>query len=370
MDVGTSAEPLLTLRGVTKRYGSFAAVDNIDLDIRKGEVFALLGPSGCGKSTTLRIIAGLEEPDEGAIRLRDTELFSSKGGVLVPPQKRNMGMVFQSYAIWPHLNVYETVSYPLDIRRASSQDRTTRTLAAIKQVGLQGYEERPATNLSGGQQQRVALARALVYEPDVLLLDEPFSNLDLRVREQMRIELKLLQRRLHIGVILVTHDQVEALSLSDRIAVMNGGRIEQIGTPVELYDSPRTPFVRDFIGAFAKFRGRVTAIDGVFATIEVAGAGTVRGSLRTQTKLSVGDDALLAIRPEQVRLDTQENALDAKIEALLFTGDRFEAVLNCGGQRVETWLPRSVNGQSLREGDVIRLDLPENSATVWAGERT
>ncbi len=365
MDLKT-AQPLLQLRGVSKRYGSFAAVDAIDLEIRQGEVFALLGPSGCGKSTTLRIIAGLEEPDEGLIRLRDKDIFSSVDNVLVPPQKRNMGMVFQSYAIWPHLNVMETVAYPLDIRRVSAADKAERARAAIRQVGLEGFEDRPSTNLSGGQQQRVALARALVYEPEILLLDEPFSNLDLRVREQMRVELKLLQRRLHIGVILVTHDQVEALTLSDRIAVMNAGRIEQIGTPVELYDSPRTAFVRDFIGAFARIRGVVKSTEGDFVTLGVANAGTVRGRLQANARLAPGDEALLAIRPEQVRLDTSDNALEARIDALLFTGDRYEAVLNCGGQRVETWLPRTVNGKPLREGDVITLDLPQNAATVWA----
>ena len=370
MELTSSPEPLLSLRGLTKRYGSFAAVDQIDLDIRKGEVFALLGPSGCGKSTTLRMIAGLEEPDSGAIHLGPTPLYSSASGVLLPPQKRNMGMVFQSYAIWPHLNVYETVSYPLNIRPLSHDERKTLTLAAIKQVGLAGYEERPATNLSGGQQQRVALARALVYEPDVLLLDEPFSNLDLRVREQMRIELKLLQKRLHIGVILVTHDQVEALSLSDRIAVMNGGRIEQIGSPMQLYDQPRTAFVRDFIGSFAKIKGRITQRHHNRIELSIPGAGHIWGTAHESCQANIGDEALLTIRPEQIQMlatysTASPNTIQMRIDALLFTGDRFEAVLTCGEQSLATWLPRSLSGTGLREADVITLSLPEQAVTIW-----
>ena len=370
MDVNTTSETLLSLRGVTKRYGSFAAVDQLDLDIQKGEVFALLGPSGCGKSTTLRMIAGLEEPDEGLIHLGETILFSSQSGLVLPPQKRNMGMVFQSYAIWPHLNVYETVSYPLNIRPLRSDERKARTLASIKQVGLTGYEERPATNLSGGQQQRVALARALVYEPDVLLLDEPFSNLDLRVREQMRLELKLLQRRLHIGVILVTHDQVEALSLSDRIAVMNGGKIEQIGSPLQLYDAPRTAFVRDFIGSFTKIKGRITQRLNNRIELSIPSSGPIWGTAHESCEGQIGDEALLTIRPEQIQLQNSQDQLtaqsiQARIEALLFNGDRHEAVVSCGEQSLATWLPRSLAGSSLREGDRITLGLPEQAVTIW-----
>ena len=364
MDV---TEPCLTLRGVRKCFGDFAAVDGIDLDIRQGEVFALLGPSGCGKSTTLRIIAGLEEPDSGLIRLRDRELYSSERGAQVPVQKRNMGMVFQSYAIWPHLSVLETVAYPLDVRRVSPQDKKTRALAAIKQVGLSGFEDRSASTLSGGQQQRVALARALVYEPHVLLLDEPFSNLDLRVREQMRIELKLLQRRLNISVVLVTHDQVEALSLSDRIAVMNQGRVEQIGTPRELYDRPMTPFVRDFIGAFAKFEGSVVAIDGDMADVAISGsASIIRGRRHESCRLNPGDRVVATIRPERIVLGGSDNLVTGKLEAALFTGDRYEAVLRIGDQTITTWINRSTEADSLRDGDEIRLRLPADDVVVWS----
>ena len=357
----------LTLAGVRKRFGDFAAVDGVDIDIHQGEIFALLGPSGCGKSTTLRIIAGLEEPDEGLIRLRDLELFSTERGTVTAVQKRRMGMVFQSYAIWPHLTVYETVAYPLDIRKLSADEKRRRTIAAIELVGLSGFEERPASSLSGGQQQRVALARALVYEPDVLLLDEPFSNLDLRVREQMRIELKLLQRRLNISVVLVTHDQIEALSLSDRIAVMNAGRVEQIGTPRELYDHPRTAFVRDFVGAFIRVEGLVASVENGMVGLEApGGAGLLRGRPQGGAVFKAGDRALLTIRPDRIDLDpTGDNVLSGKLTALLFTGDRYEAVLQCGDQAIDVFVPRSAVTDALREGDELRLHAPPEDALVW-----
>jgi iron(III) transport system ATP-binding protein len=204
-------------------------VDDLSLTIRRGEVFGLLGPSGCGKSTTLRQIAGLDSPDTGVIMLRDTVLVSPADDIFVPPQRRNMGMVFQSYAIWPHLSVYEIVAYPLRVRRWSEEDIDAAVREIIGQVGLAGMEERSSQTLSGGQQQRVALARALVYRPDVLLLDEPFSNLDVKLREQMRVELKLLQREVGVTVILVTHDQVEALSRGDARGQSGSGR-HAVGT--------------------------------------------------------------------------------------------------------------------------------------------
>ncbi len=231
----------------------------MSLSIRRGEVFTLLGPSGCGKTTTLRLVAGLEHPDAGEITLRDRVVASAARRHFVAPNQRNLGMVFQSYAVWPHMTVFENVAYPLQLRglsKAAVREKVTRVLDL---VGLGGMDARPGTLLSGGQMQRLALCRALVYEPDLLLLDEPFSNLDAKLREQMRVEVKLLQRRLGITVLFVTHDQVEALSLSDRIAVMHRGRVEQVGSPRALYERPASAFVRDFLGQTVVLTGRVAA---------------------------------------------------------------------------------------------------------------
>src|SRR5262245_6887942 len=272
-----AAEVVLQLAAVRKLFGTVPAVDGVSLDIERGEIFTLLGPSGCGKTTTLRLVAGLERPDGGEITLRDRLVASVPRRTFVAPHKRNLGMVFQSYAIWPHMTVLENVAYPLElrgIRRGAARERVARVLDL---VGLGGLEARQATLLSGGQMQRLALCRALVYEPDLLLLDEPFSNLDAKLREQMRIELRLLQRRLGITVLFVTHDQIEALSLSDRIAVMQGGRVEQVGAPRSLYDRPVSAFVRDFLGQTVVLRGRVDGAaheaGGVTVVMDGAPAG-------------------------------------------------------------------------------------------------
>jgi iron(III) transport system ATP-binding protein len=238
----------LTLTNVVKRFGHLTAVDHLNLDVQEGEFLTLLGPSGCGKSTTLRLIAGLERPNEGTIKLGDRIMSSGESRVFTPPEKRGMGMVFQSYAVWPHMTVAQNVGFPLKLRRVPRAEQQERVSNALRMVGLEGLESRGATQLSGGQQQRVALARALVHNPSVLLLDEPLSNLDAKLREQMRLELRLLQRRLQITTIFVTHDQAEAMVLSDRIIVMNHGHVEQIGGPDEIYERPNTRFVMDFVG--------------------------------------------------------------------------------------------------------------------------
>ncbi len=362
-------KPLLKLSGITKRFNTFRALDDISLDIRRGEIFSLLGPSGCGKSTTLRIVAGLEHPESGQITLDDTVLVSADSGVFVPPQKRNMGMVFQSYAIWPHLSVYDTVAYPLAIRKLAKEEIAAKVGKVIRQVGLDGYESRMASMLSGGQQQRVVLARALVYEPHVLLLDEPFSNLDIKLREQMRIDLKLLQQRVGVTVILVTHDQLEALSLSDRIAVMKAGRIEQMGTPFELYDDPSSAFVRDFIGANLQLQGRLVSIGANEATVELDGGGCLIGRLQTGTSPKAGDEIVVSVRPEKLiagasAADTP-NALDATIKALLFIGDKYECVLQIGAQEVRSFLPRPRDRAVYGQGARIRLTLPANEVVIW-----
>ena len=241
-------EAILTLENISKRFGSLLAVDGLSFSIGRGEVFALLGPSGCGKTTTLRVIAGLEQPDEGRIVCKHDTFVSVRDRIFVPPEKRRIGMVFQSLALWPHMTVFQNVAYPLKIRGLSARAIAGKVTGVLEMVDLAGFDARQAPTLSGGQQQRVALARALVYEPDLLLMDEPFSSVDPGLRRKMSAEIRALIQRLGLSLIFVTHDQQEAFSISDRLAVMNGGRIEQMGTVADVCDSPGTAFVRDFLG--------------------------------------------------------------------------------------------------------------------------
>lgn len=368
-DVPPSA---VKLRSIQKNYGAVRAVGGVSLDIAVGEVFTFLGPSGCGKTTTLRMIAGLELPDDGDILFKDRPVVLSRDRVMVPPNKRNVGMVFQSYAIWPHMTVRENVAFPLHVRRVKSAMVRDRVAEVLALLGLAGLEERPATMLSGGQQQRVALARALVYEPEVLLLDEPFSNLDAKLREQLRLELKLLQRRLGITVIFVTHDQTEALSLSDRLAVMSNGRVEQIGRPFELYESPATPFVRDFLGRTILLRGTVrngaaAAADGLRVTIPGAeGVLAGRRAYADETKSIV--EVYAAIRPEDVDIlehaaGPAGNVLAGRVETVLFTGERSEVSVRIGDRgRVLAYAPRLLR---LDEGQLVYLHLKPEMLTFW-----
>jgi len=240
--------PSIALENLSKRFDEFVAVNAVTLTAADGEFLTLLGPSGCGKTTTLRMIAGLEEPNGGSIRIGDRVIYDRGLGVNVPAETRGLGMVFQSYAIWPHMTVAENIAYPLRMRRVPRARRAELVKKALDLVGLAGFGDKPSPLLSGGQQQRVALARALVFEPALLLLDEPLSNLDAKLREQMRFELRIMQQRVGLTAIYVTHDQEEALTLSDRLVVMNEGEIEQIGTPSEVYERPQTRFVAHFIG--------------------------------------------------------------------------------------------------------------------------
>ena len=351
-------------------------MDRASLEVSRGEIFTLLGPSGCGKTTTLRLVAGLERPDGGEITLRGRVVASVPRRVFLAPNRRNLGMVFQSYAIWPHMTVFDNVAYPLTLRgarRAVIRDKVERVLGL---VGLEGLETRAATLLSGGQMQRLALCRALVYEPDLLLLDEPFSNLDAKLREQMRVELKLLQRRLGITVLFVTHDQIEALSLSDRIAVMQRGRVEQVGPPRSLYERPASAFVRDFLGQTVILPGRVAKVapgeHSATVTVELNGAlagSTLRGRAAPGALLTAGADAHVAIRPEDIEVAPDEDSwprgrgLAGVIEALLFVGDRYEARVTLGGEhRILLLLPRA---REWREGQSLQLAFPPETVSVW-----
>lgn len=363
-------EVILELDAITKTFGVAKAVDDLTLDLERGEVFTLLGPSGCGKTTTLRQIAGLEHPDQGEIRFAGRLLAAPAKRIVVPPHRREMGMVFQSYAIWPHLSVFETVAYPLRARKLSSREIRERVTKVLDLVGLAGLGDRQGPALSGGQQQRVALARALVYEPKLLLLDEPFSNLDVKLREQMRVELKRLQRRIGVTVLLVTHDQTEALSLSDRIAVMKHGKVEQVGKPQDLYRRPATPFVRDFIGKSITLHARLETVQGRHqATVTVPG-DPVQQLVASTSHLHqgrVGQHVVVAIRPEDVVVGaadqhTDSNVLSGISETVLFVGDRYECQIRVGDDLVMVYAPST---QPLEEGRPVDLHFPADAVSVW-----
>ena len=291
------------LTDVVKRFKSVEALAGVSLTVADGEFFTLLGPSGCGKTTTLRVIAGFYDPDAGMVYFGDTPMNG------VPPAERGIGIVFQNYALWPHMTAHENVAYGLRIQKVAGADVTRRVAAALHQVSLEGLEGRTPGQLSGGQQQRVAVARALVLNPRVLLLDEPLSNLDAKVRARLRSEIRRLQQELRITTIYVTHDQEEALVLSDRIAVMEAGCIQQVGTPTDLYERPASLFVADFIGTNNFIPGTVASVADGYAQVTTA-AGPVRGVIRGTAR--VGGKATAAIRPENVVLVDGPRGLEAR----------------------------------------------------------
>jgi ABC-type Fe3+/spermidine/putrescine transport system ATPase subunit len=365
----------LRIQNLYKTFERVVAVNRINLEIQEGEFFTLLGSSGCGKTTTLRMIGGLERPDSGAIHLAERCLVSEK--VFVKPEKRDMGMVFQSYALWPHMTVFENVSYPLKLRGASRAEMRSKVAEVLGLVGLAGLEDRQSPALSGGQQQRVALARALVFSPKVLLLDEPLSNLDAQLREEMRRELKSLQRRVRVTVIFVTHDQVEALSLSDRIAIMKFGVLEQVGTPEVVYYKPATPFVRDFLGKTFLLPGKVAGVSDQQVQVEVQDVGASALTLERHNVISsgngfpkVGQAAMVAIRPEKIFLSDrkdggQSNIVEGTLQATQFLGDRYEYTVTLGA---ETRVIVSPEARQLRPGGKVFLELKPEGMTLWPRE--
>ena len=311
----------IRLERVTKKFREVTAVDRVSFTVEKGEFFVLLGPSGCGKTTTLRIIAGFEVPDEGRIYFDNEDVTEKK------PYERETAMVFQNYALWPHMTVFENIAFGLKLRKLSWDEIKKRVEWALELVKLKGHEHKYPHQLSGGQQQRVALARALVVEPKVLLLDEPLSNLDAKLRITMREELKELQRKLGITTIYVTHDQVEAMTLADRIAVMNKGRILQIGSPEEIYNNPANLFVATFIGRSNLIEGIAEGYDGDYIIISVPGSGIkLRGIyIGRAPSPKPGDRVYAIIRPEDIRLRKPEglglNELKAKLDMEMFRGE-------------------------------------------------
>ncbi len=328
-DTAAHAETAIEFRRVVKRYGTATAVDGIDLVIRKGELVTFLGPSGCGKTTSLRLIAGLELPSEGQVIIAGRDVSRD------PASERNVGMVFQSYALFPHMTVLDNVAYSPVIRGEPKAQARDKARAILDQIGLTGLHDRLPSELSGGQQQRVAVARAIVQQPDVLLFDEPLSNVDAKLRRRVRAEIRGLQRRFGLTAVYVTHDQEEALAVSDRIVVMEKGRIAQIGTPRELYDQPANAFVADFIGDANLLRGEVRA--GVFSAGDLA------------LPVPGGDGpATLSIRPERIRLSA--GGADSVLSAT-YLGSRMEYVVATGAG--ELLVSRPISEPALAEGDGV-----------------
>ena len=315
-------EDFLCIENLTKRFGATLAVDGVTLGIARGEFFSLLGPSGCGKTTLLRMIGGFTHPDTGTIALDGEDVTT------LPPNKRATNMVFQSYAIFPHLNVRDNIAYGLRTERLSAAEREQRVAEALAMIKLEGYGERRAHQLSGGERQRVALARALVKRPKVLLLDEPLGALDKRLREAMQIELRQIQREVGITFIFVTHDQEEALSMSDRIAVMEAGRILQVADPKTLYELPSSRAVADFVGTANFFPGQVVAAMGDSVTVETA---LGRMDIRRRTNLAAGARVTIAIRPENLILSRETASPSGHIVAVSYLGDRRQFQVNING---------------------------------------
>ncbi|MCW2864198.1 MAG: transporter binding protein [Actinoallomurus sp.] len=355
------------------------AVDGVSFEVKDGELFTLLGPSGCGKTTTLRSIAGLERPDGGRIELGDRVLFDGRRKINTPANRRRLGMVFQSYAIWPHMSVFDNAAFPITVlprnRRPSRAELREKVMRVLEVTDLAPMAERAATKLSGGQQQRLALARALVSEPDLMLLDEPLSNLDAKLREAMRFELKRLQRELGQTAIYVTHDQAEALAMSSRIAVVSNGKIVQIGKPREIYERPANEFVATFVGVTNLLRGTVAATDPADGSCRVDTPDLSIWGAMTGSGLRVGDDATVSIRPECVQIDAGRadggsgvrNEFSGEVSTRAFLGDSVDHVIAVGKQELRN---RSNPAQSIAPGSrvVLRID-HMRVAVVPAGDR-
>ncbi len=340
------------LENVVKRFDSVIAVDGLSLEIPAGSFFALLGPSGCGKTTTLRMIGGFEEPTEGAIYLGDQDVVG------LPPYRRDVNTVFQSYALFPHLSIYENVAFGLKRKGVKRDQVGGRVKEILRRVGLEDYGKRKPRQLSGGQQQRVALARALVNSPQVLLLDEPLGALDLKLRKQLQLELKALQHDLGLTFIHVTHDQEEAMTMADTIAVMNHGRVEQLGSPTELYETPRTEFVAGFLGVSNLLRGRVVGPD------------RVRLQAGDEFEVALGGrtgDVALGVRPEKIRIGHATegmNSLSGTVRETAYVGVATQYVVTTGAGDIVVYAQNSETGAPLKPGSVALLSWSASATFV------
>ena len=347
LDYGTGASANQILKGVS-------------MELQRGEVVALLGPSGSGKTTLLRAVAGLESPKSGTIQIGERTVFNGNGKLEIPAEERNLGLVFQSYALWPHKTVFNNVAYGLQLRKMGKTDIAERVNNTLTQLGLGHLGERFPHQLSGGQQQRVAIARALVYNPPVILLDEPLSNLDAKLREEARAFLRELIVRLGLSALMVTHDQAEAMAISDRILLLNNGKIEQQGTPQSMYQTPDTLFVAEFMGSNNRLPAKVLQRDGDLALLEVEG-GTVKATARGSNN---GKEAIGIIRLEQVRISSEsvENAIKLPLSTCMYLGDRWECLFK-NGDAIDTVGLRAYANHRLDPGEYW-LQLPQEA--LWA----
>jgi iron(III) transport system ATP-binding protein len=348
----------IRIKGLRKTYGETTALDDIDLDIADGEVMALLGPSGCGKTTTLQLLAGFLNPDAGEIWVGDRRVSAPSS--VVPPERRHMSLIFQSYAVWPHKTVAQNVAFGLEVRHVSRTEIKERVATVLETVRMGHLAERYPSELSGGQQQRVALARALVVEPDILLLDEPLSNLDANLREEMRFEIRRLHEQTGITMVYVTHDQSEAMVTADRIAVMNHGRIEQVGPPEEIYEKPRTRFVAAFIG-------RTNTLPGVLVEPGLVDCSGIRIKGEDDSGASPGSDVVVSIRPHQVKLGQRcDNRTSGKVVRATYTGEARDYLIqlekSAGNIRVLT-PPFEV----YEAGSTVEVGLPSTHCRIVAG---
>ena len=330
---------------IFKRFGGVTAVNDFDLVVEDGEFVSILGPSGCGKTTTLRMVAGFERATEGEIYIGDECVSSSLKNKFVPPEKRDIGMVFQSYAVWPHMTVLDNVGYPLKIQKVAKEERIKRVKEMLALVHLEEYAERYPHQLSGGQQQRVALARALVARPGLLLLDEPLSNLDAKLRESMRFEILALQKELGITVVYVTHDQGEAMAMSDRIVVMSKGFVQQIGAPHEIYANPANKMVADFIGLVNFLPGEIT--DG---RVHIAGMAT---SLPNPSTLT--GSVTIAVRPENITLSSENGTMKGILTHRFYLGDAVDYRVQVGDEMVRV-IVKGADLQQFKDGETVHLD--------------
>jgi iron(III) transport system ATP-binding protein len=361
--------PSVTLNGVSRHFAEVKAVDQVDLAVEHGEFVTLLGPSGCGKTTTLRMVAGLERNDNGSIAIGDRLVSDAASGLFVPPDQRKLGMVFQSYAIWPHMTVFDNVAYPLSVRHVAKDEIRKRVAQALTLVEMERYADRPAPALSGGQQQRVAIARALIFEPEVLLLDEPLSNLDARLRAQMGDEFRALQKRLRITTLYVTHDQEEAMALSDRIVVMQRGKILQSGPPEQVYRRPASPAVAAFFGTPNLIEATVRACrpNGHEHVLSIE-AAQGSGECRAADTFRAGDRILLMVRPEDIALGQPgtpardgQFVWPGRVVDGVFRGPRRSLTVETAAKRFNVECPAT---RAMAVGETVTLVV--DAANAWA----